>query len=180
MQEILFHVSEQAGIDTFQPRPHTSYAEPVVWAIDDAHLHTYLLPRDCPRIALFPKQDTTEEDKLRFMGSTVVPAVLAIESAWLARAVQHRIYVYTLPTVTFTLEDAVAGHYVSRQPVKPIDIRIIDQPLLEMAKRNIELRVMPSLWELREAVVGSTMHFSITRMRNASPPPAGFVSKYPM
>lgn len=177
---ILFHVSEYAGIATFAPRPHAQFAEGAVWAIDDARLHTYLLPRDCPRIALIPTAHTTVEDRLRFMGSTVAPVVIAIESAWLARAMQQRIYIYTLPAATFTLQDNIAGHYVSRQAVTPIALRAIDQPLLEMMQRNVELRVMPSLWELREAVVDSTLHFSITRMRNASPPPAGFVSKYPV
>jgi hypothetical protein len=180
MNEVLFHVSERAGIDVFVPRPHLQFPNGAVWAIDDAHLHTYLLPRDCPRIAIMPKADTTDEDRLRFMGSTTAPAVLAIESAWLAQAMQQRIFVYALMAATFTLEDMIAGHYISREAVMPIDMRVIDQPLLEMVKRNVELRVMPSLWELREAIVGSTLHFSITRMRNASPPPAGFVSKYPV
>jgi hypothetical protein len=180
MTNVLFHISERAGIDLFMPRPHTSFPEGAVWAIDDARLHTYLLPRDCPRIALFPKLASTEADKLRFMGSTAAPCVLAIESAWLARAMQHRIHVYTLPAATFALEDDIAGHYVSRQPVTPISMRAIDQPLLELVQRNVELRVMPSLWELREAAIDSTLHFSITRMKNASPAPAGFVSKYPV
>lgn len=181
MPKMLFHVSEQAGIDVFSPRPHANFpGERVVWAIDDAHLHTYLLPRDCPRIALYVKADTSDEDKLRFMGSTSAPCVLAIESAWLARSMQYRIYVYSLPATTFTLENEVAGHYVSRLAVTPIAMQTIDQPLLELVKRNVELRVMPSLWELREAAIDSTLHFSITRMRNAAPAPAGFVSKYPV
>ena len=181
MQDILFHVSEQAGINRFLPRSHASLPnDAVVWAIDEAHLHTYLLPRDCPRIALFPKLGTTHEDRLRFMGSTTTPCVLAIESAWLARAMHQRLYIYTLPAATFELEDAIAGHYISREPVEPIALRIVDQPLVLLVQRNVELRVMPTLWELREAVVGSTMNFSITRMRNASPAPAGFVSKYPV
>lgn len=180
MYHILFHISEQAGIATFTPRPHAQFPEGAVWAIDDARLHTYLLPRDCPRIALHLKADTTDEDKQRFMGSTTAPCVLAIESAWLARAMQRRICIYTLPAATFALEDEIAGHYISRQTVTPIAMRTIDQPLLELVKRNVELRVMPSLWELREAAIDSTLHFSITRMKNAAPAPAGFVSKYPL
>lgn len=181
MTEALFHVSEHDGIDVFTPRSHARFpGEAVVWAIDDAHLHTYLLPRDCPRIALSPNAGTTHDDRLRFMGSTTAPCVLAIESAWLTRAMHHRLYLYILPAESFELEDAVAGHYISRQPVPPTGVRIIDQPLAELAQRNVELRVMPSLWALREAAVDSTMSFSITRMRNASPPPAGFVSKYPV
>lgn len=59
-------------------------------------------------------------------------------------------------------------------------MRAIDQPLAHLVARDVELRVMPSLWELREAVVGSTLAFSITRMRNAAPPPPGFVTQYPL
>ena len=181
MSHNLFHVSEHAGISLFQPRPHARFPhEAVVWAIDAARLHTYLLPRVCTRIALYPQPDSTEVDKLRFMGSTTAPCVLAIESAWLAQAMQHRLYLYTLPAATFALVDDIAGHHVSHHAVIPTDMCAIDQPLLELAQRNVELRVMPSLWELREAVIDSSMHFSITRMRNAAPAPAGFVSKYPV
>lgn len=180
---MLFHVSEVPDIALFEPRPALRTTGPqgnMVWAIDDAHLHTYLLPRNCPRIAVFPKTDSTPEDIRRFMGSTAMPSVLAIESAWLTRAMNHRLYVYELPETTFELEDAVAGHYLSRVAVVPAGVRVIDQPLAHLVQRDVELRVMPSLWELREAVVGSTMNFSITRMRFASPPPAGFVTKYPV
>lgn len=184
MDTILFHVSEAAGITRFVPRPTNPQSGgpegEFVWALDDAHLHTYLLPRDCPRVVFFPTADSRPEDVARFMGATTAPRVLAIESAWLARAMAHRLYVYALPSHTFALADAAAGHYVSRQPVTPMSMRAIDSPLTHLVQRNVELRVMPSLWELREAVVASSLAFSITRMRNAAPPPPGFVTKYPV
>jgi hypothetical protein len=34
-------------------------------------------------------------------------------------------------------------------------------------ERGVELRFAPSLWSLREAVVTSTLRFSIIRLRNA-------------
>jgi hypothetical protein len=185
MNATLFHVSEIEGITCFeprpvQPRPGAPKGE-MVWAIDDAHLFTYLLPRDCPRMTFWVKPGySAERDVLRFLGSTTARRVLCIESGWLARAMQHRLYIYTLPADTFELEDANAGHYVSRQAVEPMGMQVIDQPLVHLVQRDVELRVMPSLWELREAVLDSTLDFSITRMRNAAPASAGFVTKYPV
>jgi hypothetical protein len=50
----------------------------------------------------------------------------------------------------------------------------------ELAWRNVELRITPSLWPLRDAVAGSTLEFSISRMRNAQPPINGYVPKFPV
>lgn len=184
MDATLFHVSEIEGIARFDPRPARprpgAPAGEMVWAIDDAHLFTYLLPRDCPRMTFRPRPDSAERDVLRFLGSTAAGHILCIESGWLARAMNYRLYIYTLPADTFELEDANAGHYVSRQAVIPTCVTVIDHPLAHLVQRDVELRLLPSLWELREAVVGSTLDFSITRMRNAAPPPAGFVTQYPV
>ena len=46
---VLFHVSEQKGIERFEPRAIDESAEPLVWAVDDDRLRNYLVPRDCPR-----------------------------------------------------------------------------------------------------------------------------------
>jgi len=177
-------MSEIEGIERFDPRhtrPRVGAPDGImVWAIDDAHLHMYLLPRDCPRIAFWAKADSAVEDVTRFMGNTTARHVMAIESVWLARAMNHRLYIYELPSTSFELEDANAGHYISRQPVVPTSVQVIDHPLAHLVQRDVELRVMPSLWALREEVVDSSMSFSITRMRNAAPPPVGFVTKYPV
>jgi hypothetical protein len=86
MDPILYHVSEDPAIARFDPRPANPRAGPpqgnFVWALDDAQLHTYLLPRDCPRVVFFPTADSRPEDLARFMGATTAPRVLAIESAW--------------------------------------------------------------------------------------------------
>jgi hypothetical protein len=47
----------------------------------------------------------------------------------------------------------------------------IDDLLAELISHNVELRVMPSLWKLHDAVVDSSLQFSIIRMRNAQPRP---------
>ena len=98
---MLYHVSEEAGITRFEPRPAVNLDYPVVWAVHEDRLRNYLLPRDCPRVTFFAGPETTPQDIERFLGSS--PAVVAIES----------------------------------------------------------------LWELHDAVVGSTLSYSMIRMRNA-------------
>jgi len=47
----IFHISEQAGINIFEPRPSPSHFEAitgnVIFGITGELLHNYLLPRDC-------------------------------------------------------------------------------------------------------------------------------------
>jgi hypothetical protein len=166
----LFHVSEQPGIEEFEPRQATATDEPLVWAIDDEHLRNYLVPRDCPRVTYAAGPRTTEDDRERFLGSSA--AVLAIETGWLERVRSCRLHCYHLPADSFELADECAGYFVSRVPVRPLRVQIIDDALSAVLMRGVELRVQPSLWALRDAVIASTLAFSIIRWRNAAPLPA--------
>jgi hypothetical protein len=56
---MLFHVSEEPGIERFAPRPSRNTDEPAVWGIDAARLRTYLVPRDCPRVTYYAGRGTT-------------------------------------------------------------------------------------------------------------------------
>jgi len=69
------------------------------------------------------------------------------------------------------VHDAGAGYYVSREAVSPQGVTPITDLLAELTRRDVELRVTPSLWPLRDAVAASTLQFSIIRMRNAAPRP---------
>ena len=164
---MLFHVSEESGIERFEPRPSKYTDEPVVWAIDADRLHNYLLPRECPRVTYYAGPETTAADRERFLGSS--PAVIAVESAWLERLRSCRLYCYHLPPTTFECIDECAGYFVSRVPVVPVRMEVFDDPMAELVKRGVELRLMSSLWHLRDAVVASSLQFSCIRMRNAMP-----------
>ncbi len=94
---------------------------------------------------------------------------MAIEAGWLPRVQHERLWCYTLPAATFEPVDEGAGYYVSREAVVPLRVREMDDLLGELVKHDVELRVMPSLWRLRDAVVDSTLQYSIIRMRNAQP-----------
>jgi hypothetical protein len=164
---MLFHVSEEPGIERFEPRATAGGGEPVVWAIDAERLRNYLVPRDCPRVTYYAGRDTTSADAERFLGPG--KAVMAIERAWSERLRACRLYCYRLPAETFTCIDECAGYFVSRVPVAPTSAEVIDDLIAELVKRNVELRILPTLWPLRDAVVASSLQFSIIRMRNAQP-----------
>jgi hypothetical protein len=167
----LFHVSEEPDITVFEPRWSALRAEPVVWAIDDEHLRNYLVPRDCPRVTYAASSHTTAADRERFLGSS--RAVLAIEMAWLDRMRSSRLYCYAFPGDTFELADECAGYFVSRITVKPMHTEVIDDPMAAVLERGVDVRVLPSqaLWTLRDAVIESTLAFSIIRWGNALPRP---------
>ena len=63
----------------------------------------------------------------------------------------------------------IAGYLVSRTAVKPVSVDCIDNPVSAILHRGVELRILPNLWSLRNAVVESTLEFSIIRWRNAAP-----------
>jgi hypothetical protein len=138
-----------------------------VWAIDDAHLRNYLAPRDCPRVTYSAGPGTTVVDRERFLGSST--AVLAIETGWFERMRSCRLYCYRLPADSFRRADECAGYFVSGVPVTPLAVQVIDDPVSALLARGVEFRVQSSLWALRNAVIASTLAFSIIRWRNVAP-----------
>lgn len=172
---MLFHVSEESGIRRFEPRPLEGGGGRVVWAIDDARLRNYLVPRECPRVTYYAGRETAPADVERFLGSS--PAVVALESGWLERLRSCRLYCYRLPPETFECVDECAGYFVSRVPVVPVSVDVFEDPMAELLRRGVELRLLPSLWVLHDAVAASSLRFSLIRMRNAQPRPARPTSK---
>ena len=184
---MVFHVSERRDIDQFEPRTGSVYirrgpsgsitldpsadgssdAIPVVWAIDGERLRNYLLPRECPRVTYSAGPNTTDEDRDRFLGSS--GAVVAIEQGWLEHLRRCRLFIYHIPADTFECADECAGYFVSEVAVEPTCVEIIDDAIAALMRRRVELRVLPTLWPLRDAVIQSSLQFSIIRMRNAHP-----------
>jgi hypothetical protein len=169
----VFHFSERPDIARFEPRPppapRPGLEGSMVWAIDEAHLQNYLLPRDCPRVTFYAVAESKPADIERLMCGTSARCVIAIEAGWLDALRSATLHCYELPAETFSCLDAGAGYYISREPVEPLAVEPIHDLLGELARRDVELRIMPSLWKLSDAVAGSTLQFSIIRMRNARP-----------
>lgn len=172
----LFHVSEQAGIARFEPRPPPSpdagVTEQAVWAIEARLLANYLLPRNCPRVTFHAGPATTPDDVARFFAAGAPRHVVAIEEGWAERVRAAELRLYEFPPATFTEADANAAYWISRRPVVPLrETGVVDLPAA-IAAAGAEFRTFPSLWPLRDAVFASTLGFSFIRMRHAQPRPA--------
>ena len=166
----LWHVSEDAAIERFEPHvaPTSAETEPLVWAIDTRHLPAYWFPRDCPRATFWPNDETTDEDvELLLLGER--RRVHAIESAWLARFREARLVAYRLPESPFEPYEQAGGYWVARTTVEPEEVVELGDLLERHAEAEIELRFVPNLWPLWEHVVASTLDFSGIRLSNAQP-----------
>jgi hypothetical protein len=163
----LFHVSEEPGIERFEPRASVYTDVPVVWAVDDERLRNYLLPRECPRVTYYAGRETTTDDAERFLGSS--QAVVAVESGWWERVQYCRLYSYHFDAAGFECLDECGGYFVSREAQIPSGVDMIGDVVRDLLERRVELRILPNLWRLHDAVAGSTLRFSMIRMRNALP-----------
>ena len=169
----LFHVSERSGIIRFEPRPLPrevpDLGHPVVWAVDEPHLCNYLLPRSCPRVTFRAGPGTTAADAGKFMKPGHTHHVVAVESGWMPAIRAARLSLYRFDPTGFEIQDPAAGYYVSSEAVTPIEEIIVSDLIEAIGSCGVEFRVLDSLWELRELVIGSTLEYSIIRMRNAAP-----------
>jgi len=172
----LFHFSDDPVIGLFQPRPVRVPSRrppgrewlngPLVWAIDEPHQPMYLFPRDCPRILLWWKPDTSEEDSARWFGDRACRMLAYIENAWQERVARAILYRYEFADEGF--EDlGDAGMWVSRESVAPLAVTRIDDLAAELGTQGVELIAVESLLPFRE-VWSTTLHASGLRLRNAS------------
>ena len=166
----LFHVSEEAGIDRFAPRPSPSPDAGVrgdaVWAVDEAHLANFLLPRECPRICFRAKVDTLPEHCSLLGGAE---QVVAFEAVWLDRVRACTLQIYEFSPESFTLALPDAGYWIARQAVAPIAVRSQSHLVAALALASAQVRVLEDFWPLADAVAASTLEYSIIRKRNAAP-----------
>jgi hypothetical protein len=171
----LFHVSEEAGITGFEPRPAPSPDSGVtgeaVWAVAESHLVNYLTPRDCPRITFGAGPATTEADRARFLFGA--RRVVAIEAEWLLKLQAATLHVYEMPAGTFDEALPEAGYWISRERVEPIGVEVKTDLVRALLAAGAEIRLLQDFWPLRDAVVGSSLEFSIIRTRHARPRNAG-------
>lgn len=166
----LWHFSQDPALGRFQPRLTATNpdAPPLVWAVDSRHAPMFWFPRDCPRGCIWPKAVTTAEDRERFFGQSAAWRVHVMESAWLDRVRECRLYAYRLPTRAFRPHD-VGGYWIAGEPVDAIEQVVVDDLIGRHAQAGIELRITPSIWPFWRRVVESTVSFSGSRLRNAAP-----------
>jgi hypothetical protein len=168
----LWHFSEDPSLGRFRPHaPATNPgAPPLVWAVDTRHAPMFWFPRDCPRGCIWPTAATTAEDRERFFGQSATARIHVMESGWLRRMQECRLYAYQLPAGPFRPHE-VGGYWVAGEQVDAIGQVIIDDLAGRHASAGIELRITPSIWPFWRQVANSTVGFSGSRLRNSAPHP---------
>ena len=176
---LLFHFSEDAAIEVFHPRAVRVPSErpagfdwlngPLVWAVDEWHSPMFFFPRDCPRVTLWRKPETTESDLDHWWRGDRRRRMQAhIETVWLDRMKAARLYRYDFDPGPFELVDAVGGpgYYVARESVTPLSVTPVGDLLEALEAANVELHLMEDFLPFNGAWE-STVHFSGSRLRNA-------------
>ncbi len=168
MRGVLHHFSEDPTIRRFVPHVPASNPTqaPAVWAIDTEHAPVYWFPRDCPRVTVWPR-DESERPAFEERFGTTAPRLHAVEAAWLERMRTVDLYRYDLPATTCRRWEEASGQWISRVEVVPSGVEPVGDLLALHEQAGIELRVVESLRPLRELAVSDDWDFSIVRMRNA-------------
>lgn len=166
----LFHFSEDPSIKRFVPHvPRTNPRHaPAVWAIDEGHAPLYWFPRDCPRVTVWPRS-AHEEIAFRIAFATRAARMHAIELGWLNRMRTTVLYQYAFDASAFTPWPDATGQWICSREVEPRSVTPVGDLLAAHAEAEIELRLVPSLWPLRDLAVSDQWDYSIVRMSNALP-----------
>ena len=167
---VLYHFSEDPHIERFVPHvPRTNPCHrAAVWAIDHEHAPLYWFPRDCPRVAIWPRDvDATASFRERF--TTTASRMHAIESAWLDRMRKASVYRYEFDAESFLPWENADGQWISEHEVVPAAVMSVGDLLAAHADANIELRIVSSLWPLHDLARHGEFDFSLVRMHNAQP-----------
>ena len=125
-------------------------------------------PVPCQRVTFHAAGAATEADTARcFSGNR--QHVVAIEHGWFRRMLHATIYLYEFGLAHFLLQDDIAGYYVSEHTEHPISVTAIDDLFGALAARDVEVRLLDTLWALGDSVQRSSLNWSLCRMGNAHP-----------
>ncbi|HEY4939934.1 MAG TPA: hypothetical protein VII56_00780 [Rhizomicrobium sp.] len=169
LMRTLLHFSEDPNITVFRPHVPASspHNPPMVWAVDEAHAPGFWFPRSCPRACCW-----SAGKPLSDIGRTLLGAgarMHAIESVWLDRMRSCTMYVYRFDAAPFSVYDVPAGYFSTTKTIEPLSVEPIGDLLALHAAARIELRIVPNLWPVIDAIVASGLEFSIIRKMNALP-----------
>jgi hypothetical protein len=171
----VLHFSEDPTIRRFVPHVAATAQQPeaYVWAVDEARAPDYWFPRQCPRAMAWATGTSSRDDRERILGPGGGERMHAIEYGWLDAMRTVRLFAYRLPADRFApFGEPVPHARVATEPVEPLGP---PEPVGDLFALHdgagIQLRVLPNLWPLWDAVVDSTLGFSGIRLRNARPRP---------
>jgi hypothetical protein len=167
----LLHFSEDPDIKEFRPHVPASSPDnpPMVWAVDEAHAPGFWFPRAAPRACCWRADKPLTAIGRNLLGMGAVSRMHAIESVWLERMRACRIYVYRFDPAPFEAHNKDAGYFSTGETISPFSVEPLGDLLALHAAANIELRIVPNLWPVIDAIVASGLEFSIIRKMNALP-----------
>ncbi len=85
---------------------------------------------------------------------------MVVESGWLERIRNVKLFRYRMPGASFELTDATAGHHISTVTVEPLAVEPVGDLLGAIAEAEVELRFTPRLGPLGSRIAASTLEFS--------------------
>ena len=141
----------------------------MVWAVDDEHAPGFWFPRQAPRACCWGIGKPLSEIGRALIGMGANARMHAIESVWLERMRACTMYAYVFDAAPFRLYNENAGYWATTQTVTPLSVAPVGDLLALHAAANIELRLVPNLWPVIDAIVASGLEFSIIRKANALP-----------
>ncbi len=167
----LYHFSEDPTIARFVPHVPPTNRAPAGTRVglDADHEPLYWFHRDCPRVAVWA-QDAAQRQVLAAHFTTGAWRLHTMESSWLARLRAVELHRYVFDDALFRPWEEAHGQWISEEVVEPLRVEPCGDLLRRHVDAGIELRLVPDLWPLRDAVAASGLPFSIVRMANAAPP----------
>jgi len=167
----VYHFSQDPTIREFAPHiaPTSDRTQPYVWAIDAEHSPSYWFPRDCPRVTFWATAPMPPGERPALLGGS--ERVHAVEWEWLGRITDAVLHRYVFDATEFRPQDESAGYHVAERPVRPLRVEPVGDLLAAHRWAGIELRLVPNLWPLADAVPTAGVEFSMIRLRNAAPRP---------
>jgi len=167
---LLFHFSENSNIAQFIPRPSKKVwgGRPYVWAVHASTSANYLFPRNCPRISIAASKKLPIQAYIPPSTLNSPTHIIFIEESWLPLVQTCTLYRYQFSPHNFSLIDANAGYYVSKQPVIPIKQTKISNCIHALAAHKVQLVVcnLTTLKNIRHIVIQKMRHFSIIKWSN--------------
>ena len=91
------------------------------------------------------------------------------DPAWLEQMREAVLYRYEFAPDGFVPWADADGQWVSDRAVVPTRVTPVGDLLAAHVQAEIELRIVPSLWPLRDVAATSEFEFSLVRMHNARP-----------
>lgn len=157
----LFHVSEDPGIEVFEPQSHPTWPDesPMIWAIAESHLRNYLLPRECPRVTYYALPECSDEDVETYLGDDRTKVVVTVEEKWLETIRNVTLWLYEFDPQGFSSFNPGAGYYVARSRQEPKAVTEINNVIDKIKAKGVDFRTVPYLWDICDEIVASSLQF---------------------